>query len=1344
MLGLVAVRGWAQIPTREERIRVSSVNPDYYGWRARKLRLWPMPEKEDGKLPVACYRHDFELSSAPLTGRVSVRPVPTQGCRLALNGKTLFEPMPGRVGAIRTVDITDALKAGHNVLTFTCDAPLQGFGAHLLLEGIVFGSDGSVTRLLTDEGWRGGWDLAPGWDAVDADASSLPLAEVNDRRSEKMLETLNPPYYGRIQVQPAGSEAPIFDEDKPVDLDVTVVNGAAMAAWGTAGADKPGRGVVLAYDILNEHTRETAGTGMVDLEPRGTLDLAGPLRLESLSKGAYQVRFVLSGGGEKVDRRNYEIVVIGDIEQRMVDGTSYTDGMELRQVATIDCTAQPEQGAFIAAYHTGAPVETVVKEGRAGRYRTFVEARAYQNFAYRYQVDKLFVPHLVEVEWPDDADRGILVQVYEPTSMLPWSSKWARPGFRAGCQRGETAIVCTDDHPRRTNRMQTLRLVYWPNEKDASVHIWNTHGADARAAASRVTVYEIVNDLPALRIRDAGERMIGYHTERGPQTMTASYYAGPVGAWFSYGLAGNRHPEFYRNWYTTTENMIKRMRFSGQNAYLMGHFMYTGTLYPTQRYIFAQNTYSGGDATGDYIELILRMFERHGMSLMSGIEYVNTPDLAAEFPATLEEVVKTGAPTVYTINKDAKVSGLHGYSKWKGLNYFHPRVQESILTIVRELTDLYKDYPAWKGIAFILSRNFGPMAPFGGHHDSALNYGYEDYTVNLFEQDAGLDIPVKPLDPARFGKRYNWIMEHAREEWVDWRCDQYTKLYRRFRDVLVRGRPDLKLFLINFEPMNFTEEAAELVGRYDDPQAMKEVVKHFGFDVDALGREQGVVLSYGYISPGTGGALGADKRVYHDLNRSATWHNLHANDGKGGAYIWSGIPHYGARFEKDAWLFEYPLVRQGYLWPRYFADAFVNVMLRSNPTWMPHTWMDVAESGGRLHDLRLFARAYRSLPNGAYERLTGNGLDRNLWVSVARVRRVDYGVAANTDWWDLDVTLKLAGGVRLHDVISDRPVAIEDGCWTFSLGPYEVRTFRIDGRVPADGAAITGADTIVRHGPAAQIREALVEARSVLERAEARSADLKELPGWEAVPLLEELTRRVEQRHAEGDIAGAYETASSWQMEKARLRVVNEAMEAIPFIVLGPFGREADTAAPPVSYYEVVPGYEGLETPYLDEFKEAAGRKLPDLVPGFRPEEGATREVYPGKKATWQVTAKTDYLSFHGTANSPHPFWMVAYAYMEVYSPTARDADIWAGSDHALAIWCNDKLVLQHGGHGTSRGGQRPAGARQNKGHVNFEQGWNRVLIKAVQRGLARVYFRITDKQGQGMDDLKFRVPTAS
>ncbi|MBI3945258.1 MAG: hypothetical protein HY321_05020 [Armatimonadetes bacterium] len=1149
--------GEAQIPTQEERMLNSSLSPEYATWRSGALQLAPAEAPPGGQpARLACYRKEITLPAAPRQAALTVyvqmsrSPAPYW---FAVNGRTLLQPREGgfQTGGLANLDVTGLLRPGRNVLTFKreCRDAAQSW---LVVEGIVFCEGGSTHRILSD-GWEGGWNAPEGWDRTDAVGRGLrpapglaPVAAAEPLRG-RPGSTFPRPYYGPIQVAPAGSAGkpgaePIFDEEKPVALEILLLNGRAG-----------GRDPSLTVEVMDEFSRNPLGQRTISLAPQGERDLAGALDLGKLAKGAYRCRFLLKEGGADVDRRDYEVAVVGEIKQRLVDGASYEDGLDLKEVYSIDCTAPTTPDTFVAS-HTewGAKpdewreVETRLAEGPAGRYRVLVEPTRMLFFAYKYRVKKLYAPHLAVVEWPDDARRNFIVHLKEPGSISSQNS---------GFQRSEAGLVTDDDrHPTRSNRMQKLHLLFWPNSEEGSIHVCNVGGGEAPAAAARITVYEIANDLPALRIADAGDHLIGPHTERGPWTMASNYYAGPLGAQFMQFLGPRDHPEYYRNWYTTTENWIKRARFSGQNLYLMGHFMYKGTLYPSHlsEYGYDQNNYSGGDAVRDYVGLILRMFERNGMAMVSGVEHFSVPGDTQPTP----EEIRKGVSTLFSVSREGKLFPLHsvrradgtwggsgrpredGTMNWPAMNYFHPQVQERFLAIVGDLADRYARYPAWKGVAIFLSRCFGPMEPALLRSVDLLECGYEDYTIDLFEKETGLTVPVDKKDPARFEKRYQWLMGKQRQRWIDWRSRKYTDLFRRMRDRIAQGRPDVKLQLVIAEPMLWTGSQEIMDGHYDNVAYMNDLVRRFGFDLASLKNEPGIVVNQVFALAGSGEAQQTGGHEgWREFSQNDAWQALFANDNQGGAYIKGNIPHYGAyTFPPGRWIFTGSGTRQGWFWSTYVTETLVNVMARSNPTWMPHTWMDVCESMGRIQEQRLFARAYRSLPDGKYEHLTGSGLDRNLWVSRTQAKGAEHAYAANLNWWTPEVTLRFSEGAQVHDLIKDQPLALQGGAWTFRLPPYQAQSFRLTGgRILSAETQIPAADREQAEG---EVRRTLQEAREVAAGARAREAELAGKPGWEALRELEGRVTRAQAQLDEGDLAGAY-TLVSGALPVARDRIAS-------------------------------------------------------------------------------------------------------------------------------------------------------------------------------------------------------------
>ncbi|MFC2087636.1 hypothetical protein ACFLSA_05715, partial [Bacteroidota bacterium] len=1119
-----------------------------------------------GEPLVACYRKDFVLPAAPRHAKASFYIVSSLfwdngeylesnfinaldgeqniPCWISVNDKMLVEPVKGgiQVPGIKNLDLTSVLKKGHNVITFSRECS-DANESKVVVEGIVFCDNGATIRILTEH-WKGGWNLGSDWQKPDAMPRQLqPVATTGEPLSGPPDQVYRHPYYGPIHVQPViyptgePMGQPIFDEENPVSLDIMVLN---RQKEGLTGAG-------LWVEIENKTENKAMGRHEIALKPEGSLDLFGKLDLGKLPAGVYQLAFTFQKDGNEVDSREYEIVSVGRIEQRLVQGTHYEDGLNLEKVWEIDCTTEPDKEDFVASHtnwgqpgETWKEIETEVTEGPAGRYRVLVENGGSYYFAYKYRINTLYEPHLAVVEWPDDANRNFIIHIKEPGSGYPSGEKYDR--YRnAGFQRSEAGLVMDHDRfPARSNKMQKLHLLFWPNSKEGSIHICNIGGAENPSAAAKIAFYHIKNDLPALDIKDAGDRLIGPHTERGGESTASSYYSGKYGSYFTTNLGLVDHSDFYANWYVTTQNLIKRMRFSGQNLYLMGHFMYNSTLYPSElrEYGYSQNTYRGGDVVRDNVGLILRMFERNGISMISGVEHF-TIDALAKVQPTPEEIRK-GVDHQFMVTREGTLFPVHavryasggwtgsgqplpdGSMRWPAPNYFHPVIQERFMAIVDDLADLYQDYTAWKGIAFFLSRVMGPMEVAHLRSKALLEAGYEDYTIDLFEKETGIHIPVNKRDPDRFEKRYQWIKKTIEEEWINWRCSKYTDFLKRIRDRVSGRRQDVKLYIITGEPMLWQGSQEILDGHYNDSAYIVNLFKKFGFDLPELKKEQGIVFTPMYPLAGSAAALySGDHEGWFERNRSQMWHSLLANDGIGGAFLKANIPHYGAyTLPEGRWLFQSSGTRQGWFWSTYVTESFVNVMARSNPTWMPHTWMDICESMGRIQEKRTFARSYRSLPNAKYERLTGNGLDRNIWISVTQTEDVQYAYAANLNWWKTNVSLQFSEGTKVHDLIRDEELNLNGGPTKLELPPYFIHTFRIiGGKFVSADASIQESD---REYIENEISTALEKANKVATEARKREKEFAGKPGWESLTELEERIELAENRFEMGDLAGAY------------------------------------------------------------------------------------------------------------------------------------------------------------------------------------------------------------------------------
>ncbi len=162
-------------------------------------------------------------------------------------------------------------------------------------------------------------------------------------------------------------------------------------------------------------------------------------------------------------------------------------------------------------------------------------------------------------------------------------------------------------------------------------------------------------------------------------------------------------------------------------------------------------------------------------------------------------------------------------------------------------------------------------------------------------------------------------------------------------------------------------------------------------------------------------------------------------------------------------------------WPmpgaEYFSDYWTQVFIRANPALIIHSLQDITMWNGRETSMSRLAQAFRSIPAAKYQRLTGNGRDRNIWIAACawptaaalnpepRTSNTSavYGYIANPGWWRARAEVAFAKGADIFDLIAAK--SVPGANWSIALAPYEIRTFRLQG-AGADTAVVACATTI--------------------------------------------------------------------------------------------------------------------------------------------------------------------------------------------------------------------------------------------------------------------------------------------
>ena len=138
----------------------------------------------------------------------------------------------------------------------------------------------------------------------------------------------------------------------------------------------------------------------------------------------------------------------------------------------------------------------------------------------------------------------------------------------------------------------------------------------------------------------------------------------------------------------------------------------------------------------------------------------------------------------------------------------------------------------------------------------------------------------------------------------------------------------------------------------------------------------------------------------------------------------------------------------------------------------------------------------------------------------------------------------------------------------------------------------------------------------------------------------------------------------------------------------------------------------------------------------FPPEQKLDlQEIYKTEKTDirwkqYNVDLQTGYLNY--TKHFEQTDWVCAYAYCEIFSPVSVEAQLRVGTNDMGALWFNDENIL-------SQNIQRSASLDDDILPVQLQKGKNRILIKVCNtEGNWGLYLRITDKDGNGLQDLRY------
>lgn len=1278
----------------------------------------PWLQNPDGKVE-SYYRKCVDIpTNKPLFRAVVNTSYTTE---LYVNGTKVpnaHQYMPAGQQAFWTIgaDITRYLKPGENIIGIhayksgppAISAELDEWYAYL--DGKIIMASGDMID-LDAQGWKVKNAPVPeDWCQPDFDASGWKHAVTKPASTTYNFNNRACIYTGPLVIENP-YQAKLFY----VDTNEVIFRVMLPAGLATAGAK-------LNYTVSEVGNEEEIKTGEITSFMTDPGKAECRISLGKLNRGVYVLALSLQQGNSVLTERvNEPFVVAGRIAQREVTGEDLYQSMGLKLIDTINCTDLNDEHPFLE----GESIPSrIVKRGNL-TYRELgdkhVTGTDISYAMYKVRFPSVNEPYLIVFEYPDDKDRCMSFSLSTiPEDDPKWGPKWVAENQRGFGYAREGGGAITGGRFPLSGTMKLFPLLYFPYTGDAMLVV-NTAAEGMPAAINRIRIYRVA-DIPALQVNASGERLLGMHSERGYCFRNLLSGVSGSGKAFDmnnyYWSIWNNfwNPEIFSIWFQTIERLVQYLRFSGQNLYVMGCFQYNN-----YNFSYACPTYVGDSRIEpDFREFVAAIFSVNDLSVMSTIELVEiyaypNKGWGAYLPTPTDEEMRQGAETAWCVSKDGEQRIGPG-GPMEGIpNIFHPKVQDAILKIVDDLCGKLDAYPAFKGI---YSVDWPGVWGFVLGHKMWGNpviYGYEDLTIELFEKDTGIRIPVDKKNPLRFAARYEWLRGKAKETWLNWRCKKVKEVRLMVLNRLKEHRPDLRL----------------ICGYLDYKHARPEKYKMEGLDLELYKNVPG-------LSIGRYGEMGTGNGFQHHL------------DGMRALEDPAFISAYDRNTDRTVCMVnifdEATLVKKEYTdaWPwlkmmtagkampadEHFGWQFIRPLIDSDPDTIIFGWGDGNLLPGHEQAVDNFARGFLPLPAQKLERLGSTNVNANIAIRAGVVNERYIICVMNPGWWQAKVEVEIVGLEKEHVVdlanntVLDAPVTGRGKTLSFNLPPYGAKSLavanpkaRVVGiQVTPDQSARQGLDELI-----ARYRTAMVskQYREILSQEDSDYADR----------LLKQATDcRDAGRYLKGWKCFSDERLEQLYWKSKKLRFIR------PWLVIGSFPNNeamlkkeneetADKASGDVKDEDCL----GFTTEYeVEKDTLAKGNPLLDKSYPCLGHPGTTKWI-KGQTVEQQSHPYLDFLPYFAVKN-----WTVGYAWTKVYSETDQKVKLFTGSDDGIKVWLNRKLVVSVlKGRGAKWG--------DDQKEVQLKKGANWVLVKVEnRRGGFGFYLDFVDKDDKPLPNLKY------
>jgi hypothetical protein len=469
-----------------------------------------------------------------------------------------------------------------------------------------------------------------------------------------------------------------------------------------------------------------------------------------------------------------------------------------------------------------------------------METGAWQ--AIRLPLLKTGQPHIIEIEYPTDQPIALGMSVLDQSPQ----GQVAVQGADCGIQIPDSIVV-----GEGTSSMATHRITFWPKSREPYLLLANQStylparfgnirilaGPQSLPGSVRDSVRNSVRNSPrknlnsnaATRKRLAWHRSPSFMDNFGVQKFFDPSVGQPLDDWVAF--------------YQGTTRLIEYLKAHHYQGAMITVTSDGSSIYPTalehntpthDSGVFLSN---GQDPfRKDVLRMMLKMFERDNLMLV--------PAFSFSQPLKQVEALRDTLQTPQSFDLVDQTQRLAAGSDWRPrYNPLDETVQASVVQILDTFLKRYRGFGSLGGLSLICHPSTYTILP-------SSKWGHDRHTTDRFLQSthpqAGvLAAPAQqPTDqPTRSSQQPDQrMLEPTEQQWIQWRCDQMTRLYQSIAEMVDQQVPDGQLFIVPLEIHRSDEAFSALCPNLHASVDFEQLMQQHGFDRTELLSDPRIVL----------------------------------------------------------------------------------------------------------------------------------------------------------------------------------------------------------------------------------------------------------------------------------------------------------------------------------------------------------------------------------------------------------------------------------------------------------------------------------------------------------------------